>query len=70
MSASFDIGGETGLPDHDAVLAALHPEPGRRWCLIQTRPRNEKWSCRNLAAAGGVHSARLTLTPFLAHLCF
>lgn len=52
MSASFDIGGETGLPGHDAVLAALHPEPGRRWCLIQTRPRNEKWSCRNLATAG------------------
>ena len=36
----------------DAVLAMLRFEPGRRWCLIQTRPRNEKWVCANLAAAG------------------
>ena len=39
-------------PADDAVLARLHPVPGKRWCLIQTRPRHEKWTCANLAAAG------------------
>ena len=30
----------------------LHPEPGRSWCLIQTRPRHEKWVGTSLTAAG------------------
>ena len=44
--------GEIAIPPDDAVLAMLRIEPERRWCLIQTRPRNEKWTCGNLAAAG------------------
>ena len=42
---------ETPPPD-DAVLGRLHPVPDKRWCLIQTRPRHEKWTCSNLAATG------------------
>ena len=40
------------LPPDDPVLRQLHPEPGKRWSLIQTRPRHEKWTCASLAAAG------------------
>ena len=43
---------EIAVPADDTVLSRLHPEPGKRWCLIQTRPRNEKWSGENLASAG------------------
>ena len=44
--------GEFAIPPGDAVFPLLRVEPGRRWCLIQTRPRNEKWTNAHLAAAG------------------
>ena len=43
---------ENPLPDDDAVFPMLRSEPGRSWCLIQTRPRHEKWVCARLGAAG------------------
>ncbi len=47
-----DGGEEFAIPPGDAVFPLLRVEPGRRWCLIQTRPRNEKWTNAQLAAAG------------------
>lgn len=34
----------------DEILGILHVFPDRRWCLVQTRPRNEKWTFRALVA--------------------
>jgi transcription antitermination factor NusG len=34
----------------DEILGILHVFPDRHWCLIQTRPRNEKWTFRALVA--------------------
>ena len=52
MDGGSNGGEEFAGPPGDAVFPLLRVEPGRRWCLIQTRPRNEKWTNTNLAAAG------------------
>jgi len=35
---------------YDEILGSLHLFPNRHWCLVQTRPRNEKWTFRTLIA--------------------
>lgn len=34
----------------DEIMGILHGFPDRHWCLVQTRPRNEKWTFRALVA--------------------
>lgn len=53
-------GPQPGGPERMSPRRAHPPQPSRPRLL----------SHRNLAAPGGAHSARLTLTPFPAHLCF
>ena len=52
MGGDLNGGEEIAGPPGDAVFPLLRVEPDRRWCLIQTRPRNEKWTNSHLAAAG------------------
>ena len=35
--------------EKDEILASFHHYPEKRWCLVQTRPRNEKWTRNALA---------------------
>lgn len=36
----------------DEILESFQKSPGRRWSLVLSRPRNEKWAEKTLAAAG------------------
>lgn len=36
----------------DEILESLRRVPGKRWSLLLTRPRNEKWAARTLEASG------------------
>ena len=45
-SGNTAMDGECG----DEVMNSFRIVPGKRWCLVQTRPRNEKWTRNALAA--------------------
>ena len=36
----------------DEILDSFRKVPGRRWCLVLSRPRNEKWAAKTLEASG------------------
>ncbi len=42
----------TDISVSDEILESFRKFPGKRWCLVLSRPRNEKWAEKTLAAAG------------------
>ena len=36
----------------DEILESLRKVSGKRWCLLLSRPRNEKWAAKTLEASG------------------
>ena len=36
----------------DEISESFRKVPGKRWCLVLSRPRNEKWAAKTLEASG------------------
>lgn len=50
----------------DEILDSFRRYPDKRWCLVQTRPRNEKWT-RNALAAENINVYLPLLTKVEIH---